>query len=110
MDQLHFLGGARDGQVVVLKGMVNYVGRTSMEVGVRVESEALNGDREHTASAYLTFVAVDVDGHPQEVPGLEPETDAERRRYAKARERRDERLRERRQAREREKRHGQDGD
>lgn len=67
-----------------------------MEVGVRVEAEELlTGRRRHTNSAYLTFVAVDRNGRPIEVPELKPETDEERRRYLAAQERRRRRLEER---------------
>jgi acyl-CoA hydrolase len=56
-----------------------------MEVGVRVEAENyLTGQVRHTASAYLTFVALDEKGRPKEVPGLIPETEAEKRRYREA--------------------------
>ena len=56
MDQLHFLHGAGTGDVVTLKAQVNFAGRTSMEVGVRVESEdPVSGEHHHTATAYLTF-------------------------------------------------------
>src|SRR5439155_4199231 len=59
------------GDLVIMKASVNYVGRSSMEVGVRVEAEELlTGRRRHTNSCYLTFVAVDKDGKPIEVPAL----------------------------------------
>jgi acyl-CoA hydrolase len=84
------------GDLVVMKASVNYAGRTSMEVGVRVEAEdLLTGRRRHTNSCYLTFVAVDRNGRPIEVPELLPETDAELRRYGAAQERRRRRLEER---------------
>jgi acyl-CoA hydrolase len=67
-----------------------------MEVGVRVEAEELvSGIRRHTNSCYLTFVAVDENGRPREVPGLVTETEAEKRRYAAAQDRRRRRLDER---------------
>ncbi|RMG19413.1 MAG: acyl-CoA thioesterase [Deltaproteobacteria bacterium] len=103
MDSLHFLHGARQGDVVTLRSQVNLVGRTSMEVGVRVESEdPVTGARHHTASAYLTFVAVDAQGCPQPVPPLRLETDEDRRRHEKAQRRRAARLRERELLRQRE--------
>jgi len=84
------------GDLVVMKASVNYAGRTSMEVGVRVEAEdLLTGRRRHTNSCYLTFVAVDRNGRPIEVPELLPETDAEQRRHRAAQERRRRRLEER---------------
>jgi acyl-CoA hydrolase len=67
-----------------------------MEVGVRVEAEELlTGRRRHTNSCYLTFVAVDRNGRPIEVPEIKPETDDEQRRFAAAVERRRRRLEER---------------
>jgi acyl-CoA hydrolase len=67
-----------------------------MEVGVRVEAEELlTGRRRHTNSCYLTFVAVDRNGRPIDVPELTPETEDEQRRYAAAKERRRRRLEER---------------
>ena len=81
-----------------MKASVNYVGRTSMEIGVRVEAEDLqSGRRRHTNSCYLTFVAVDRDGRPIEVPELKPETAEENRRFRAASERRRRRLEERQQ-------------
>jgi acyl-CoA hydrolase len=79
--------------VVFVHAAVNDVGRTSLEVGVRVEAEDLmSGRRTHTSSAYLVFVALDERGQPRPVPGLQPETDKERRRQAEAKIRRDHRL------------------
>src|SRR5690606_14724507 len=84
------------GDLVVMKASVNYAGRTSMEVGVRVETEdMINGIRRHTNSAYLTFVAIDRNGRPIDVPEVVPETAEERRRYAAAQARRRRRLEER---------------
>jgi len=84
------------GDLVVMKASVNFVGRSSMEVGVRVEAEdLLTGVRRHTNSCYLTFVAVDRSGRPIEVAGLTPETEDEQRRYAAAETRRRARLHER---------------
>jgi acyl-CoA hydrolase len=81
-----------------MKASVNYAGRTSMEVGVRVEAEELlTGRRRHTNSCYLTFVAVDKKGRPIVVPELVPETPEEQRRYEAATERRARRLEEREQ-------------
>ncbi|MEJ7813312.1 MAG: acyl-CoA thioesterase [Gemmatimonadaceae bacterium] len=96
VDRVDFRQPIQVGDLVVMKASVNYVGRTSMEVGVRVEAEHLiQGVRRHTNSCYVTFVAVDREGKPVEIPRLIPETDAEQRRYAAAQERRRRRLEER---------------
>jgi acyl-CoA hydrolase len=98
IDRVDFREPIYVGNLVVMKASVNTVGRTSMEVGVRVEAEdLLTGLRRHTNSCYLTFVAVDAEGRPVEVPGLVPETDDERRRFAAAQARRELRIGERRQ-------------
>jgi acyl-CoA hydrolase len=96
IDRVDFREPIHLGDLVILKASVNYVGRTSMEVGVRVEAEELlTGRRRHTNSCYLTFVAVDRAGRPVAVPGLIPETPDEKRRFEAARERRARRLEER---------------
>ena len=96
IDRVDFREPIYLGDLVVMKASVNFVGRSSMEVGIRVEAEnLLTGRRRHTNSAYMTFVAVDSNGRPVEVPNLEPESDEERRRYAAARDRRRRRLEER---------------
>jgi acyl-CoA hydrolase len=93
MDQLVFKAPIRHGKVAVLKAMVNWAGRTSMEVGVRVEEEdPMTGARIHTSAAYLTFVSVDADLRPSLVPVLEPQSDQEKRRYREAEHRRADRL------------------
>ena len=93
LDQMSFLHPVSVGNVVFVHATVNDVGRTSMEVGVRVEAEDLvSGHRTHTSSAYLVFVAVDEHGKPREVAPLLPETDLERRRQDEARIRREIRL------------------
>lgn len=96
IDRVDFREPIHLGDLVVMKASVNFVGRSSMEVGVRVEAEELlTGERRHTNSCYLTFVAVDRNGRPIEVPELVPETDDERRRSGAAQERRRRRLEER---------------
>jgi acyl-CoA hydrolase len=96
IDRVDFREPIHLGDLLVMKASVNWVGRTSMEVGVRVEAEdLLTGRRRHTNSCYLTFVAVDRNGRPIEVPGLAPETPDEKRRWAAAKERRRRRLEER---------------
>ena len=98
IDRVDFREPIHLGDLVVMKASVNYVGRTSMEIGVRVEAEDLQtGNRRHTNSCYLTFVAVDRNGRPIEVPDLTPESPDEIRRYQAAGERRRRRLEEREQ-------------
>jgi acyl-CoA hydrolase len=93
MDRLDFHHPIRVGHIVILKATVNYVGSTSMEVGVRVESEEpLTGQRTFAATSYLTFVAVDEKGRPVTIPKLIAETDDEKRRCEEAKQRREERL------------------
>lgn len=93
IDDMHFAVPIRLGEIVVLKAMVNYVHRTSMEVGVRVERELpLTGERQHAATAYVTYVALDEDGRPAPVPAVVPETPDEKRRHRDARTRREFRL------------------
>ncbi len=96
IDRVDFREPIHVGELVVMKASVNYVGRTSMEVGVRVEAEdLLSGRRRHTNSCYLTFVAVDRSGRPVAVPSLIPETPDEKRRHEAAKRRRQVRLTER---------------
>ncbi|HWP02902.1 MAG TPA: acyl-CoA thioesterase [Gemmatimonadaceae bacterium] len=96
IDRVDFREPIYVGDLVVMRASVNYAGRTSMEVGVRVEAEdLLTGRRRHTNSCYLTFVAVDRAGRPVEVPDLIPETPEEVRRYREAADRRRRRLEER---------------
>ena len=93
IDRLDFYYPVYIGDVLILSASVNMVGRTSMEVGVRVESEnTRTGDKRHTASAYLTIVALDQSGKPTEVPKLILEADEEKRRNQEALLRRETRL------------------
>ena len=93
VDSLHFIHPVRIGQLVLLRSSVNRVFHTSMEIGVRVETETLlTGERLHTCSAYLTFVALDPAGRPTPIPPVIPETEEEKRRYRNAGERREYRL------------------
>lgn len=76
------------GNLVLVYASMNYVGRTSMEVGVRVEAEdPRTGKRIHTNSSYFVMVALDDAGRPAEVPGLILETDEDRRRNEEAKRR-----------------------
>ena len=96
IDRVDFREPIHLGDLVVMKASVNFAGRTSMEVGVRVEAEELvTGARRHTNSCYLTFVAVDRNGRPVEVPELVAESPDELRRFEAAQERRRRRLEER---------------
>ncbi len=90
MDRLSFVAPIRRGWVVNLKASVNFTSRTSMEVGVRVDAEnPKTGEMFHTASAYMTFVALGSDGKPTEVPKLLLESDEDKRRYGAAQKRRE---------------------
>lgn len=92
-DELDFLQPVRVGELVILLASVNFVGSSSMEVGVKVLSEnAITGERRHTASAYTTFVALDDEGRRSTVPPLILETDDDRRRFEQAGQRRAHRL------------------
>ena len=93
MDELSFLEPVYVGDVVTVKAMVNDTGRTSLEVGVRVEAENYRtGRKVHTSSAYLVFVALDADGRPRPVPPVTPENEEERQRQHEAKLRREARM------------------
>jgi len=93
IDALHFVAPVRLGQHVCIYACVNYTGRTSMEVGVRLDSEDPDsGQRTHVATSYLTFVAVDAERKPRPVPPVVPETVEEQRRFRDAELRRQSRL------------------
>jgi acyl-CoA hydrolase len=96
VDRVDFREPILVSELVHMKASVNFVGRTSMEIGIRIEAEnMLAGTRRHTNSCYVTYVALDRDGKPAEVPLLIAETADEKRRYAAAAERRRRRLEER---------------
>jgi uncharacterized protein (TIGR00369 family) len=98
IDSMSFLSPVLVGNVLTLKASLNWVGRSSMEVGVKVIAEnPLSGECTHTNSAFLVYVALDGSGRPAEVPALKLESEAERRRWTEAEVRRQRRL-ERRQA------------
>lgn len=93
IDDLHFIAPVYKGWVVNLKASVNFTSKSSMEVGVRVDAESpIEGKTHHTASAYLTFVALGKDGKPTPVPQVLPETEEQKRRYTAAEQRRKWRL------------------
>ncbi|MBE0537594.1 MAG: acyl-CoA thioesterase [Phycisphaerae bacterium] len=86
MDSIAFKAPIRVGDHVVVKACVNYVSRTSMEVGVKVIREnPYTGEQVIATSAHLTFVALDAQREPTPVPPLTPETAEEQRRFANAR-------------------------
>lgn len=94
IDRMDFYNPVYVGNLLTLKASVNFVGKTSMEIGVRIEAENLTtGKITHTGSCYLTYVAIDQDGTPSEVPELIPETLEEKRRWEAGKKRREERLR-----------------
>jgi acyl-CoA hydrolase len=93
VDSLVFLHPGHIGDLIALRSSVNRAFRTSLEVGVTVETEnLLTGQKVHTCSAYLTFVALDENGKPTPIPPVIPETETEKRRYREAGERREHRL------------------
>jgi acyl-CoA hydrolase len=96
MDRMTFRHPVLVGELVTVKATVNAAWRSSMEVGVRVESENVRtGEVTHTSAAYITMVALGDDGRPTEVPPVQPETADELRRAREAQLRRDNRLAER---------------
>jgi acyl-CoA hydrolase len=93
IDHMNFLHPVHIGQLIILRSSVNRVFQTSMEVGVKVWVEdLLNGDLQHTSSAYLTFVAIDAQGKRVPVAPVIPETEEDKRRYDEALARREYRL------------------
>ena len=90
VDSLDFLAPSKIGDFLLLKSSVNYCGNTSMEVGVRIDTEnRKTGKLKHTASAYLTFVALDEDGNTIKVPQVLPESKDEVRRFKEGKQRYD---------------------
>ncbi len=93
LDRIDFFHPVYVGDLLTLKASLNFVGKTSMEIGVRVEAEnLLKGKTLHTASAFLTFVALDENGLPTAVPPLILLSDEEKRRNKAAKERKEMRL------------------
>lgn len=93
IDALNFLAPVKVGQVVHIRAIVNFAARTSMEVGVRVDSEnMITGELVHTSTAYTTFVALDDHGRPTPVPPVLPQTPDEKRRFEAAKRRREVRI------------------
>jgi uncharacterized protein (TIGR00369 family) len=93
MDSMVFRQPILIGDLVILTAEVTYVGRTSMEVEVQVNAEnPVTGERTHTNTAYLVYVALDDEGRPTSVPGLTVETEAQQHRMEEAKERQERRL------------------
>ncbi len=95
-DSVSFLKPVFIGNALILTARLNYVGRSSMEVEVRIEAENLmTGERVHTGTAFVTMVALDEKGRPASIPPLVLSTEEERRRFDEAEQRRNKRLAER---------------
>jgi len=93
IDSMVFRQPIRIGDLIILNAEVSYAGRTSMEVEVQVLAEnPITGERTHTNTAYLVYVALDDEGRPTSVPQLKAETEEEKRRMEKAQERQERRL------------------
>lgn len=90
VDKVNFLIPIEVGELVTMKASINYVGTSSMVVGIRVESENIKtGSKKHCNSSYFTMVAVDGDGKTTEVPGLKISTKIDAKRFIKAIKRRE---------------------
>src|SRR5437588_10389451 len=97
VDKVDFREPIHVGELLTALPRVNFAGRTSMEVGVKIIAEnVLTGDKRHTNSCYVTYVALDDKGVPTEVPPIVPETADEKRRYDRAAKRRASRVMDRR--------------
>ena len=106
-DSVDFLHPIIEGNSVCLEAFVSYTGRTSMEIFVKVVSEnMITGDRHICAISFLTFVALDENGNPSEVPQVVPETEEEKHLYATAKDRLEIRKKRRKDSAERAKRFG----
>jgi len=95
MDEMTFLAPVHVGDIIKTYSQVNWAGRSSMEIGVRVEAQPWGNASDepvHVASAYFVFVAIDEEGHPRPVPPLETETPGDVRRQREAEIRRAHRL------------------
>lgn len=93
IDEMSFVSPVHVGELLCCRASVNYVGRSSIEVGVKVHAEnPITGEVTHTNSAYLVYVAIDDQGRPCTVPPLLLETDEEKRRHEEGRVRQEERV------------------
>ena len=90
VDRVDFREPILIGELVTFLASVNYVGRSSMEIGIRIMTEDLKtGKKRHTNSCYFTMVCLDDQGKPKEVPRLIPETPEEKRRFDEGQKRRE---------------------
>ncbi len=97
VDKVDFKEPIHVGELITAFARVNFAGKTSMEVGVKVVAEnVLTGEKRHTNSCYVTYVALDETGQPTAVPPIAPETPDEKRRYDRAAQRRASRVMDRR--------------
>lgn len=97
VDKVDFREPIHVGELITAFSRVNYAGKTSMEVGVRIIAEnVLTGEKRHTNSCYVTYVALDDNGRPTEVPPIVPVTADEKRRFERAAKRRAARVMDRR--------------
>jgi len=87
IDNLQFQAPAYTGDMIVLRGMVTSVGRSSMEIRVDTYREALDGSREIINRAYIDMVCINCKGQPEEVPDLYIETEEQRKEYEAAQKR-----------------------
>ncbi len=100
VDSIHFLAPATRGDVLLFSAAINRTWRSSMEIGTKVIAEDYRtGEKKHIVSAYFTFVAVDENRNPVEVPAVLPESKEEIRRFNEANDRRERRRREREERR-----------
>tara|TARA_B100000029_G_scaffold507856_1_gene593423 strand:- start:60 stop:524 length:465 start_codon:yes stop_codon:yes gene_type:complete len=99
VDRLDFLSPAKKGEILILRSSVNFTGNTSMEVGVKIETEnPISGRVRHTASAYLTFVSLDENKRPLNLPRVIPDSEDEIRRFSEGEARYNERKNQRRKS------------
>lgn len=93
IDRMDFIAPAYIGDILRMKASINYVGKTSMEIGVRIEAEnPFTAHVRHTGTCFLTYVALDEKGRPRSVPRLRLESEDDKRRWTEAAERRKLRL------------------
>ena len=97
VDKVDFREPIHVGELITAHASLNFAGHTSMEVGVKIIAEnVLSGERRHTNSCYVTYVALDDNGQPTPVPPIVPQTPDEKRRYERAAQRRASRMMDRR--------------